>query len=84
MGKETATEGMAPPSDAITVTHKAQLPEVFKQDNRIYFRDNMPNNPGGVITVWFQIMDPIEAERAIKLRAEKLAFEADLGYQVFI
>lgn len=76
-------EAMAPPSDSITTTHKHQLPDVFKQDTRYYFRDNMPDYPEGKLTIWFQTVDSIAAQTALQLRAEKLAFEKNIG-QIFL
>lgn len=83
MGKQESQEAMAPPSDAITVNKKSMLPDVFRQDNRYYYKDNMPNNPNGDLTVWFQKVDETLASKLLKLRAEKLALETEIG-QIFI
>lgn len=81
--KVNQQEAMAPPSGAITVNNKAHLPDVFRQENRFYYKDNMPNNPGGALTVWYQSVDNELAARLLKLRAEKLALEAEVG-QIFL
>lgn len=83
MRKDKSQEAIAPPSDAITVNKKSMLPDVFRQDNRYYYKDNMPNNPNGELTVWFQSVNPDLTVRLLKLRAEKLALEAEIG-QIFI
>lgn len=77
-------KAMEPPSDSITVHKKADLPEVFRQDNRVYFKENMPNNPDDNLTVWYQPLDPETLARAKDLRALKIAFESISKCQIFL
>lgn len=76
-------QAMAPPSDSVTVEFKSELPEVFRQENRFYFKENMPNNPEDRLLVWYQPVDKATADKALQLRALKLAFESENG-QIFI